>query len=54
MDLLRCYSCRKLLLESEVLKVGFCKCGSRKVTDALPTNLFEELKVLWWRLCGKG
>jgi hypothetical protein len=50
MELYRCYDCRKLTLSKWLLEGKICKCGSRKVTGASPSNLFEHLQLFWWSL----
>lgn len=46
----RCHGCRKLVLYKHIFREGACKCGSRTLMGASPSNWLEHLKVLWWGL----
>jgi len=50
MELYRCFDCKRLTLDVFLKSGEPCKCGSRRVQGASPSNLIESLIVLWWEL----
>jgi hypothetical protein len=49
-DCLRCIYCKRIWLESWILKLGGCSCGSNKVAPTYPISVLEELRVIYQML----